>query len=207
MLPATAINRQGRKFDQVLEGARKVFLADGFENATVDEIARAAGVSKATLYSYFPDKTRLFTEVARCECERMAEAANRFIDQTAPVHEVLVAAAVALQRFLLSPVAQAMFRICVNERDRFPELAAEYYRVGPEMGRLRIECYLREAVARGELQIDDFSMAAEHFSDLARSRLWLRAMLGVQDAVSEDELRRVAEEGVATFLARYGAKP
>ncbi|WP_372674886.1 TetR/AcrR family transcriptional regulator, partial [Aquicoccus sp.] len=50
------INRSGRKFDQVLEGARKVFMADGFERASVDDIARAAGVSKATLYSYFPDK-------------------------------------------------------------------------------------------------------------------------------------------------------
>ena len=44
--------RKGRKFDQVLAGARDVFMADGFEGASVDAIARAAGVSKATLYSY-----------------------------------------------------------------------------------------------------------------------------------------------------------
>ncbi|MEM8656124.1 MAG: TetR family transcriptional regulator, partial [Pseudomonadota bacterium] len=41
-LPRT---RKGRKFDQVLEGAREVFMADGFEGASVDDIARAAGVS------------------------------------------------------------------------------------------------------------------------------------------------------------------
>ena len=57
--------RTGRKFDQVLAGAREVFMADGFEGASVDDIARAAGVSKATLYSYFPDKKLLFMEVAR----------------------------------------------------------------------------------------------------------------------------------------------
>lgn len=45
--------RTGRKFDQVLQGAREVFMADGFSAASVDDIARAAGVSKATLYSYF----------------------------------------------------------------------------------------------------------------------------------------------------------
>ena len=48
--------KRGRKFDQVLEGARTVFMRDGFEGANVDDIAASAGVSKATLYSYFPDK-------------------------------------------------------------------------------------------------------------------------------------------------------
>ena len=48
--------KRGRKYDQVLAGAREVFLTHGFEGAAVDEIARQANVSKATLYSYFPDK-------------------------------------------------------------------------------------------------------------------------------------------------------
>ena len=69
------IGRQGRKVAQVLEGARAVFMRDGFEGASVDEIAREAGVSKATLYSYFPDKRLLFMEVAKSECGRQAEAA------------------------------------------------------------------------------------------------------------------------------------
>ena len=67
--------KKGRKFDQVLDGARDVFLRDGFEGASVDDIARRAGVSKATLYSYFPDKRLLFSEVARVECNRQAQAA------------------------------------------------------------------------------------------------------------------------------------
>ena len=46
--------KRGPKCAQVLEGARKVFMDRGYEGASVDEIARAAGTSKATLYSYFP---------------------------------------------------------------------------------------------------------------------------------------------------------
>ena len=68
MNDAAPIVRKGRKFDQVLEGARSVFMADGFEGASVDDIARAAGVSKAPLYSYFPDKRLLCVEVATQEC-------------------------------------------------------------------------------------------------------------------------------------------
>ena len=76
MTVATMAIRKGRKFDQVLDGARQVFLTDGFEGASVDEIARAANVSKATLYSYFPDKRLLFMEVATTECQRQARDAQ-----------------------------------------------------------------------------------------------------------------------------------
>ena len=75
--------RKGRKFDQVLAGARAVFMADGFEGASVDEIARVAAVSKATLYSYFPDKRLLFMEVANAECQRQSREAMDSIDMDA----------------------------------------------------------------------------------------------------------------------------
>ena len=45
---------------QILDGARKVFMDLGFDGASMNEIARAAGVSKGTLYVYFADKSRLF---------------------------------------------------------------------------------------------------------------------------------------------------
>lgn len=69
----TPVIKKGRKFDQVVEGATKVFLRDGFEGASVDDIAREAGVSKATLYAYFPDKRVLFLEIASREIRHQAE--------------------------------------------------------------------------------------------------------------------------------------
>jgi len=81
--------KKGRKFDQVLIGARDVFLRDGFEGASVDDIAKAAQVSKATLYSYFPDKRLLFMEVAKTECRRQADSAIETTDMTAPIATIL----------------------------------------------------------------------------------------------------------------------
>ena len=94
--------RKGRKYDQVLEGARSVFMVDGFEGASVDEIARVAAVSKATLYSYFPDKRLLFMEVANAECARQAHEAIDSIDQAAQPRDVLNAAGPHFLRFLTS---------------------------------------------------------------------------------------------------------
>lgn len=76
--------RKGRKFDQVVEGAQEIFLRDGFEGASVDDIARAAGVSKATLYSYFPDKRLLFMEVATRQCSEQARISIEKIDSSRP---------------------------------------------------------------------------------------------------------------------------
>ncbi len=84
-LPVT----RGRKFLQVLEGARTIFLRDGFEGASVDDIAREAGVSKATLYSYFPDKRVMFMEVFRNELSREAADASALIEVELPVGQVL----------------------------------------------------------------------------------------------------------------------
>jgi AcrR family transcriptional regulator len=205
MTEPDAILRTGRKFDQVLEGAREVFMADGFEGASVDDIARAAGVSKATLYSYFPDKRLLFMEVATTECTRMADRALDLIDQARPPREVLTLAAGQIVPFLLSDFAQQVFRICVAERERFPELGRAFYASGPEMGRNRLMAYMTEAAARGELVIEDVEMAAEQFSELCKAKLWVRAVFGIQRRFSPEEIDDVIANAVDTFMARYGA--
>lgn len=199
------IVRTGRKFDQVLAGARKVFMADGFEGASVDDIARAAGVSKATLYSYFPDKRLLFMEVATTECNRMAEQIMERIDESRPPREVLTVTGAHIVRFMLSDFAQQVFRICVAERERFPELGRAFYASGPEMGRERLSDYLLCAVERGELAIEDIAMAAEQFSELCKAKLWTRAVFGIQSTFTAEEIDEVVRHAVDMFMARYGA--
>ena len=70
--------RAERKLAQVIEGARSVLIAKGFEGASVDDIAREAGISKATMYRYFPDKTALFAAVMNQECTRQMSEALEF---------------------------------------------------------------------------------------------------------------------------------
>ncbi len=194
---------KGRKYEDVLGGAREIFLRDGFEGASVDDIARAAGVSKATLYSYFSDKRELFREVTRVECERMAETTLARIEFNAPPREVFTTAAHSLTRFLLSNFSLQMFRTCVAEAARFPELGQAFYQNGPEMGRARMVVYLKLAIERGQLHDVDPDMIAEQFSELCRARLWSRAIFGVQTSFSEAEINEVANHAVETVLARF----
>ncbi len=198
-----AIHR-GRKYDQVLAGARQVFMADGFEGASVDEIARVAEVSKATLYKYFPDKRVLFMEVANTECQRQASRAMDSIDRAAPPREVLGQTGRHFLGFITSKFGQQIFRICVAESDRFPELGRNFYESGPAVMRTEMAAYFAEACARGELAIDDYVMAADQFGELCKADLWMRLNFGVIHEVGAADIDRVVDHAVETFLARYG---
>lgn len=195
----------GRKVEQVIAGARDVFMRQGFEGASVDEIAREAGVSKATLYSYFSDKRLLFMEVAKAECRAQSETAVYEIDFDAPVREVLTQAAKRMTRFFLSNVGQQIYRIVVAESGRFPELGREFWDCGPKLVREILIQYFKGAVARGELKIDDFDLAADQFPELCKAGLHIRMVIGLQTEFSDEEIDRVIDGAVETFMARYGA--
>ncbi len=197
--------RKGRKIGQVLQGARTVFLRDGFDGASVDDIAREAGVSKATLYSYFPDKRLLFMEVAKAECRQQADEASALIADTAPVADVLRLAAGRITDFVLSEFGQRVFRICVAESDRFPGLGQAFYHSGPLMIRDRIADYLRNAMERGEVVIDDVNLAAEQFLQLCKADLHERMIFGMADCCGPKDRERVIDGAVRMFMARYGA--
>ncbi len=198
--------KRGRKFDQVIEGAREVFHADGFEGASVDAIARAAGVSKATLYSYFADKRLLFVEVAKQECRRQIDLIDAALPDDAPPDAVLREVGARMVDFFTSGLGLSVFRLIVAEADRFPELGREFYRTGPEEGRRRMAAYLAEAVERGDLVIEDVGFASDQFVELCKADIFPRLLTGVSRVITPAEKARVVDGAVAMFMARYGAR-
>jgi len=195
--------KRGRKFGQVLQGARDIFMSDGFEGASVDDIARAAGVSKATLYSYFADKRLLFMEVAKTECIRQAETAVDAMDLSLPAHVVMTQAAWQMVNFFTSDFGQRVFRLCVAESDRFPELGREFYDSGPALVREKLIHIIEIGVSRGELVVDDLPLAADQFSELCKADLFPRMVFSMEKSFDTAQKQRIVEGAVATFLARY----
>lgn len=205
MPDGTAEIRKGRKFDQVLEGAREVFMAKGFEGASVDDIARSAGVSKATLYSYFPDKKMLFLEVATLECQRHAEMASPAETENMAPREFLACFGNQILALLLSKFGLATFRVCIAESDRFPELGQHFFQSGPMAVRDALAAYLRAATGRGDLVIDDYELAAEQFCEMCKVDLHPKMLLGLITEATPDQIDRVVTGAIDTFMARYGA--
>ncbi|MGB0496925.1 MAG: TetR/AcrR family transcriptional regulator [Rubricella sp.] len=206
MVETSELVRKGRKYEQVLDGARDVFMAQGYEGASVDDIARAASVSKATLYSYFPDKSILFREVMLRECRLQSERMLPDHAYSAPPRETLLSMAREISRFLVSPFPIKLFRVCIAESFRFPDVGQAFYETGPRLMRDRFVAYLKMCSARGQLAIEDYELAAEQFAELAKADLFVGALLGIDQNITDDRIERIANGAVDTFLARYGTE-
>lgn len=196
--------KKGRKFDQVLEGARTVFLSVGYEGASVDEIAREAGVSKATLYSYFPDKRELFMQVARIECNLQADTVMSELDPDGPFSDVLHRITAEMVSFITSAFSQRIFRICVAEGERFPEIGQQFYESGPAVAREHLKELFKLGVAKGDLEIDDFDLAADQLAELCKADLFPRMVFSLSTGFTDAEKARVSQGAARMFLARYG---
>lgn len=198
--------RKGRKFDQVLIGARTVFMRDGFARASVDDIAREAGVSKATIYAYFPDKQLLFLEVAGMECRRQVDDVEASMTADVPVRTMLTDAGERIAAVMMSETGRQVFRIVIAEAEHFPGLAQEMYDFGPGVVLGRLARGLQGYVDAGDLAIPDVELAAHQFVQLCRAPIHDRIVFGMAKSIKPEEVRRGIDGAVDMFMAFYGVK-
>lgn len=182
--------------ERVLRAAAEAFLQRGY-HASVDEIARRAGVAKQTVYHHFPSKDRLF-EAAACDISKhiLVELEANASD----VRAALLGFARAYRKRALGSAGLAMFRTLTAEVPRFPELARAVYQGGAgEMVR-RLAAFLRKAMEKGDLRRDDPQFAAELFLSMLAGQERVRRLYGLNGA--EAESRRVPRI-VDCFLRAY----
>jgi hypothetical protein len=109
-----------------------------------------------------------------------------------------------MMAFFLSDFGRGVYRTVVAETDRFPGIGREFWDNGPAHARAIMIDYFREAIGRGELEIEDLNLAADQFAELCKADMWPRMMMGIARSFTEDERQRVARGAVEMFLARYG---
>jgi TetR/AcrR family transcriptional regulator, mexJK operon transcriptional repressor len=197
----------GLKTQQILRAACEVFLAQGYEGASVDDIVRRAGVSKPTLYARFPEKRALFVAVVRHVC---GEEANRVFELPPATHGLraaLIAVGINYLSLVLSPLAQRMYRMVISEVERIPEVGKVFYESGPLLGSQRIAALLEAAITRGELAAGDPLFAAQQFIELCRTDLLYKVYFGLQERATSEEIEKAATAATDTFLAAYGQQP
>ncbi|NJN32250.1 MAG: TetR/AcrR family transcriptional regulator [Synechococcales cyanobacterium RM1_1_8] len=112
------------KSQQILNGARQEFLAKGFAATTVDSIAATAGVSKATIYSYFKGKEDLFRALIEGFAQQRLQMFEGFKKQDADPRAVLRnIALLSLTKAAEDESFQALQRMLIGESHRFPEIS------------------------------------------------------------------------------------
>ena len=111
---------------QILDGAKKVFMDLGFDGASMGEIARAAGVSKGTLYVYFADKNRLFEAIVEEEMLDQQKVAFNF-EPERDVATTLREFGQAYIELLCRPAGGSAIRTVMAIAERMPDVGRRYY--------------------------------------------------------------------------------
>lgn len=191
---------------QILEGARKMFIDMGFDAASMNDITRAAGVSKGTIYVYFANKEELFEALIEEERRAIFSDLYEALDQNRDIRETLVAFCTALGRKITSPKVMRAQRTVIGICDRMPELGARFYERGPKNGHDRLATYLARLVETGKLAIPDIDLAAYQLTDLALAGIYRQCLFGYRTATpTNDELTKVSAAAVEMFLRSYAA--
>jgi AcrR family transcriptional regulator len=126
---------QTRKRAAILEGAKIVFLRDGFGTATMDDVAAAAGVGKQTVYRHFGSKEALFLGLVQSMCASAIAAAVPGRPTKRAIEDELRALGQLLASSLIAPDSLALYRAIVAEAGRLPVLGALFYQHGPQLAR------------------------------------------------------------------------
>jgi AcrR family transcriptional regulator len=161
---ATMTTQRQRRKDarpmELLDAALELFVEKGFAAARADEVAQCAGVSKGTLYLYYPSKEELFKAViVRNLTSRIADTAQQvqaWQGEMAPLLESLLVQ--WWQETYASP-ASGVFKILISEVRNFPEIAEYYVQQVIEPGSALIGGIIARGVASGEFRAVDVESA------------------------------------------------
>lgn len=193
------------KRQQIIEGARRVFINVGFDAASMNDITREAGVSKGTIYVYFANKEELFE--ALIEEERGAIFKNLYetLEQIGDLRQTLVRFGMGLSVKITSEKVVLAQRTVIGASERIPELGRRFYERGPKRGHERFVEFLERAIAEGLLAIPDVTLAAYQFTDLCLAGLFRQCLFAYRtETPSQAEIEYVASSGVDMFLKAYG---
>lgn len=141
---------------EIIDAARATFIEQGFAAARVEDIAARAGVSKGTVYLYFPTKEALFEAVARATVLPVldAVAAVLLADPTTPAPMQLRAILETIYRELVGTERRRLLHLIIAEGPRFPALTAFYHREILSKGRALLRGVIERGMARGEFRRD-----------------------------------------------------
>jgi len=180
---------------QILEAALAVFAERGLAAARLDDIAKRAGLSKGTIYLYFPNKEELFREVIRHSVIAFIERAEARVE-TLDGLQALDVWMEGYWAYLRSPVFPAMHRLVSSEAHSFPDIAAFYAKEVIERAHRLVCGMLERAMDDGQIRRMDPLVAGRMLSALFVSHaLWyhqrtsIKSIAHIPDDVIFGQLR------------------
>lgn len=169
---------------ELLAAALDVFRAKGFAATRMDDIAAQAGVSKGTIYLYFPSKQAIFEALVREKLvPNLARIEAALAASGARAPEKIRLVATALARVAEDPRILALPRLVAAEAGHFPDLARFYRQEVVARGLGLIGGIIAQGMDEGDFRRVEPEAAARLFmAPLIMTALWQNAFAPVEDA-------------------------
>jgi TetR/AcrR family transcriptional repressor of mexJK operon len=209
-IPALS-GRSALKRQTILSAGHALFLSNGYQGTSVDQIAATAEVSKQTVYKHFGDKQELLLAIV---ANALDSTVAPFLDRIAALADAtdmeadLIGLADAYLRAVLQEPVVQLRRLVVAEANRLPELAQLYYDRAPSRTLAAFaECFAL-LDGRGLLHVSEPAVAAEHFAFLIVGRSIDQALFyGGPQVLASMDVQHHVRAAVDVFLAAYRAQP
>jgi len=185
----------------ILRGAQEIFLRDGFAAASMDDVARAAGVGKMTVYRHFGSKDALYRDMLEEVCA--TELFNADIPRGLPLEEELPRLGRAFIDLITDPEKLGTYRLALSEAERTPDVSRLFYEgaVTPVMD-IVADRLTAHAPGMGR---DEAQILAGVFLQIVQGHAYMRLMLGLEEKPDPrvfDAQIAMAAEMIAARIAR-----
>jgi AcrR family transcriptional regulator len=149
----TRQRRKEARPQELLEAALALFVEKGFAATRSEEVASRAGVSKGTLYLYFPSKEELFKAVVRQNLSTLiAEGQEMVHCFEGPTSELLTCLMTEWWNRVVHTPASGIFKVMISEARNFPDLAQFYVDEVVHPAEQLLGSTLQRGIARGEFR-------------------------------------------------------
>ncbi|NMM45901.1 TetR/AcrR family transcriptional regulator [Rhodospirillaceae bacterium KN72] len=191
--------------DAIMNAAMEILVERGYRDTTMLAVAKRAQASKETLYSWFGDKTGLFTAIIHRNAELVRASLEQSMESESPLDQGLTDFGVEFITMLLGDSAIAINRAAIAEVNKDPSLSRALSASGRDATLPILVAYLDRHAERGALRVDDTKIAARSFLGLLIADDQISRLLGRISAPDRGQAERTARMAVASFLKLYGA--
>ena len=188
----------------ILEAAKSLFPVGGYEGTSVDSIARAAGVSKLTVYSHFVDKETLFAAAVRAACEDLMPPDLFLARFDGPIRDQLERIGHAFFRLVTSEASVAIHRTMCAQTVCGSSLPKLFWEAGPRRTMDALAAFLQAEDEAGVLDVPDPALAASQFFCLLKGEAHARMVCGCPVTLAPADVQRHVAATVDLFLRAYG---
>ena len=194
-------SRSAQKFNAIVEAAEQVFMQQGFQKASMDAIAKAAKVSKRTVYNHFETKDALFHHILENVCYQMMTSTELPYESSRPLDQQLTELLNIEWTLYASERFVKLARVVIGEYVNTPNFIENLIQdiTEKESG---LQKWLKAAIANKKIQDIDLVFASDFLSGSLKAFAHNPLMFDQPEPDSEEKAFIIGEI-VKMFLLRY----